>query len=55
MLACEVIRASARMLSKHIAGTLKKYLCLLKIVMTDKVSLVFGKFTLCNSSLYKYI
>ena len=56
MLACDVIQASARMLSKHVAVTLKKYLlCLLKIVMTDKVSLVFGKFTLCNSSLYKYI
>ena len=55
MLACDVIQASARMLSKHVAVTLKKCLCLLKIVMTDKVSLVFGKFTLCNSSLYIYI
>ena len=41
MLACDVIQASARMLSKHVAVILKKYLCLLKIVMTDKVSLVF--------------
>ncbi len=29
------------MLSKHIAVTLKKYLGLLKIVITDKVSMVF--------------
>ena len=41
MLACDVIQASARMLSKHVAVTLKKHLCLLKIVMTNKVSLVF--------------